>query len=164
MVPISEKMAPFAEEGTIRRMEGLSSEDGVYPQKMESIPRRWSLSPEDGVYPQKRDSILVGLSPILSLWGVVTMRWQSYENLRINCSIFTIFFASKTSAWVEVTPYLYTCTWLSRRSPGQALTGLQPTLACLSTTNEYAIIHAATLKRGLHTSFQYRVLVVETTS
>lgn len=136
---------------------GLSSDEGFYHQKKGSILGR-------RFYPQMKDSILVGLSPILSLWGVVTMRWQSYENLRINCSIFTIFFASKTSASVEVTPYLYTCTWLSRRSPGQALTGLQPTLACLSTTNEYAIIHAATLKRGLHTSFQYRVLVVETTS
>ena len=41
MVPISEKMAPFEEEGTIRRMEG-------------SILKRWSLSPDEGFYPQKK--------------------------------------------------------------------------------------------------------------
>ena len=121
MVPISEKMAPFAEEGTIRRMEGSISRRRVLSSEEGSILRRRVLSSEEGFhprkkgsilgrrfYPQMKDSILVGLSPILSLWGVVAMRWQSYENLRINCSIFTIFFASKTSAWVEVTPYLYT--------------------------------------------------------
>ena len=63
MVPISEKMAPFAEEGTIRRMEGsisrrrvLSSEEGFCPQKKGSILGR-------RFYPQMKDSILVGLSP-----------------------------------------------------------------------------------------------------
>lgn len=104
MVPISEKMAPFAEwrvlstdEGVYPQKKGLSSEEGFHPRKKGSILGR-------RFYPQKKGSILVGLSPILSLWGVVAMRWQSYENLRINSSIFTIFFASKTSAWVEVTP------------------------------------------------------------